>query len=118
MSDSTITGKMNDLKELLRKVLADGGFGLTLRTGEVTVVHTAQGPRRLEAVLPTHEEIETFVRQLAGSRGVREFRNGGITRFVIPFESGVRLVGAARIEKDDIRVEIRRMTGNDPRVSA
>jgi len=111
VSGSTNMNQVPDLKELLRNVVADGGFGMTLRTGEVTVVHTAQGPKRLEAVLPTHEDITAFLRRLTGSRGVREFRDSGVTRFVVPFEGGVRLVGAARLEKDDIHIEIRRMTG-------
>lgn len=108
----------NDLKELLTNAIADGDFGLTLRTGEVTVVHTRQGPKWLEAVIPTHEEIAAFLRQLTGSRGVREFRDNGVTRFMVPFESGIRLVGAARLEKDDIHVEIRRMAGKGQRTGA
>jgi len=111
MTKFGIMSEVSDLKELLRNVIADGDFGLTLRTGEVTVVHTVQGPKRLEGAFPTHEEITAFLRQLTGSRGVREFRNSGVTRFMVPFESGVRLVGAARLEKDAIHVEIRRMAG-------
>ena len=97
------------LKELLRTVIADGEFGLTLRTGEPLVVHTPTGSRRVEAIEPTDDEIEAFLRQLVGSRGVREFRDHGVTRFIVPFEGGVRLVGAARWEHEDIHVEVRRM---------
>jgi hypothetical protein len=110
--------EMQPLKELLRNVIAEGDFGLTLRTREVTVVHTVHGPKRLETVFPTHEEITVFLRQLTGSRGVREFRYSGVTRFMVPFAGGVRLVGAARLEKDDIHVEIRRMAGKGKRVAA
>lgn len=108
--------EVHHLKQLLANVIADGDFGLTLRTGEVTVVHTVHGPKRVETVLPTPEELTAFLRQLTGSRGVREFRVRGVTRFMVPFESGVRLVGAARLEKDDIDVEIRRMAGEGQRV--
>ncbi len=107
--------QVHDLKDLLRNVVAEGDFGLTLRTGESTVVHTKAGPKRLEGTNPTHEEITDFLRRVSGSRGMREFRNSGVTRFIVPFEGGVRLVGAARLEKDDIHVEIRRMIGNDKR---
>src|SRR5215472_12865986 len=102
MSASSNINPGSDLRELLRNLIADGDFGMTLRTRETTVVHTAKGPKRLAAVLPSHEELTTFLRQLTGSRGVREFRNNGVTRFMVPFEGGVRLVGAARLEKDDI----------------
>ncbi len=101
----------HDLKELLRNVVANGDFGMTVRTGEPAVVYTTKGPRRLEGMHPSHEEITAFLRQLTGSRGVREFRDSGVTRFMVPFEERVRLVGAARLEKDEIHVEIRRMVG-------
>jgi len=100
------------LKELLRTVIADGEFGVTLRTGELPVVHTATGRRTVEGKHPTHEEIADFLRQLMGSRGVREFREHGVTRFMLPFDGGTRLVGAARLENNDIHVEIRRMVGS------
>jgi hypothetical protein len=103
--------EVHDLKELLRTVVADGDFGVTLRTGELTVVHTRTGRRTIEGAHPTHGEITAFLRHLMGSRGVREFRDQGVTRFIVPFDGGVRLVGAARLEKDDIHVEIRRMVG-------
>jgi hypothetical protein len=108
----------SDLRELLRNVIAEGGFGMTLRTGEMTVIHTAQGPKQLEAVLPTHEQITAFLRQLTGSRGVREFRDNGVTRFMVPLESGVRLVGAARLEQDDVHLEVRTMAGEGQRVGS
>jgi len=82
---------------------------MTLRSGEMAVLHTAKGPKRIESVIPTHEEITGLLRQLTGSRCVREFRDNGVTRFMVRFESAVRLVGAARLEKDDIHLEIRRM---------
>jgi Tfp pilus assembly ATPase PilU len=107
--------EVHDLKELLRTIVADGDFGVTLRTGEPTVVHTRTGRRMIEGVHPTHEEITTFLRRLMGSRGVREFRDHGVTRFMVPFDDGVRLVGAARLEKDDIHVEIRRIVGSSKR---
>ena len=100
-----------DLRELLRNVVADGDYGMTVRTGEPLVVHTTKGPRSVETPHLTHEEVVAFLRQLMGSRGVREFRANGVTRFMVPFDGGVRLVGAARQENDDIHVEIRRMAG-------
>jgi hypothetical protein len=51
------------LKELLRTVIADGEFGLTLRSGEPPVVHTPTGSRRIEGTEPTADEIEAFLRQ-------------------------------------------------------
>ena len=107
--------EVHDLKELLRTVIADGDFGVTLRTGEPSVVHTRTGRRTIDGKHPTRDEITAFLRQMMGSRGVREFRDRGVTRFMVPFDGGVRLVGAARLEKDDFHVEIRRMAGRSKR---
>jgi hypothetical protein len=101
-----------ELKALLRNVVADGDYGMTVRSGEPLVVHTKKGPRSIEAPHTTHEEVVAFLRQLLGSRGVREFRANGVTRFMVPFDGGVRFVGAARQEDDHIHVEIRRMAAN------
>ena len=79
-----------DLRELLRNVVADGDYGMTVRTGEPLVVHTTKGPRSVETPHLTHEEVVAFLRQLMGSRGVREFRANGVTRFMVPFDGGVR----------------------------
>lgn len=103
--------QVDDLRELLRNVVADGDYGLTVRSGEPLVVHTTKGPRSVQAAHLTQEEIVTFLRQLMGSRGVREFRASGVTRFMVPFDGGVRLVGAVRQENDQIHVEVRRMAG-------
>ena len=100
-----------DLSELLRNVVADGDYGMTVRTGEPLVVHTTKGPRSVETPHTTHEEVVAFLRQLIGSRGGQELRANGVTRFMVPFDGGVRLVGAARQENEDIHVEIRRMAG-------
>ena len=108
MSDLVRVKEASDLKELLKGAISNGGFGMTLRSGEMAVLHTAKGPKRIESVIPTHEEITGLLRQLTGSRCVREFRDNGVTRFMVPLEGAVHLVGAARLEGDNIHFEIRR----------
>jgi len=46
---------MHDLRDSLRNAMADGDFGMTLRTGEPTTVHTTSGPQQLEGIVLTHE---------------------------------------------------------------
>jgi hypothetical protein len=104
--------EVQDLKSLLAKVVAEGDFGVTLRTGEPAVVHSSKGPRTIDGTSPGPEGIMVLLRQLTGSRGVRELREHGVTRFMVPFGDGVPLVGAARFEKEDIHMEVRRMAGN------
>src|SRR5579859_2215130 len=86
MSNLVPVKDANDLRELLRGVISSGGFGMTLRSGEMAVLHTTKGAKRIDGVIPTHEEITGFMRQLTGSRCVREFRDSGVTRFMVPFE--------------------------------
>ena len=105
-------GDLHDLKELLRSIIADGEFGVTLRSDEPPIVHTPNGPLAVPGTKPNRDEIEAFVRQLIGSRGAREFREQGLTRFMLPLEHGVRVIGAARRESHGIHVEIRRMAGS------
>lgn len=75
------------------------------------MVRSSKGPRTDDAISPGPEEIMVLLRQLIGSSGVRELREHGVTRSMIPFGDGVRLVGGARLETDDLHVETRRMAG-------
>lgn len=98
-----------DLKELLRTVLAEGAYGLTVRTGELPIIHYAKGPQPVQGPYPTQEDVTSLLRQLMPSREMRQFRERGVVHFTKIFEGHVRLVGGARKEKDEIHVELRRM---------
>jgi len=99
----------HDLKDLLRTFLADGALGLTLRTGEHPVVYFAKERRSIEGTCPTHEDVAPLLRRLMKSREIRLFRERGVVHFKHTFEGHVELLGGARIEKDAIHVELRRM---------
>ena len=64
MSEVNIVNEVYQLKELLRTIIADGDFGVTLRTGEPPVVRTANGRRTVEGKQPTHEEITDLLRHM------------------------------------------------------
>jgi hypothetical protein len=101
----------HDLTVLLRKLLADGAYGLTLRTGDHPVVHSDKGSHTIEGTSPTSEEILSLVRRITESRHMRELRERGVVSFMHTFDSHVHLLGSARMEKDQVRLELRRMTG-------
>ncbi len=100
-----------DLAALVRRLLADGAYGLTLRTGEFPVVHSDKGSHSIEGACPTPEDVLSLLRQITDSRQMRELREHGVVSFMHTCGSGVRLLGGVRIEWDEIRVELRRMTG-------
>ena len=49
-----------------------------------------------------------LLRQLMSSREVRQFRATGVAHFKSDFE-GIPLLGGAKADGDDIRVELRKM---------
>lgn len=100
---------MKSLQEILRSAIADGAIGLTLRTGEQTVIYFAKGQRSIEETCPTNEDVNSLLRQLMKTRERRQFRERGVVHFKHAFESRVQLLCGARMEKDDIHVELRRM---------
>lgn len=98
-----------DLKELLKTVLAEGAYGLTVRTGELPVIHYAKGSQLIEGTYPTHEEVSSLLQELVLSREMRQFREQGVVHFTQTLDGHVRLLGGARKEKDEIHLELRRM---------
>ncbi len=107
----TMSSPEHDLTALLRKLLAEGAYGLTLRTGEHPVIHSDKGSHLIEGTCPTSEDILSLVRRITKSRHMRELRERGVVSFMHTFESHFQLLGGARMEKDQIRLELRRMTG-------
>ena len=106
-----MTSNENDLIALLRRVLADGAYGLTLRGGKLPVLHSEMGSHSIEGISPTPEDVLLFLRQVSKSREMRELRERGVVSFMHTLETGIRLLVGARMEKDTICVELRRMTG-------
>ena len=102
------------LDESLRRALAGGAVGMTLRTGEQTIIYFAKGRRSVQETCPSYEDVNAFLRYLMTSRERRLFRERGVVHFKRAFAEGIELLGGARMEKDELHVELRRMAGPSP----
>jgi hypothetical protein len=96
------------LPELLKMALASGVVGVTLRSGAAPVIYPSQCANRFAWEPSTPEEIDAMLRQLMTSREVRALRALGVVHFTCVFES-VPLLGGAKVEGEDVCVELRRM---------
>jgi hypothetical protein len=95
--------------ELLRTAFANGAVGFTLRTGLHPVIYSAKGAQTYDTQPSTSEDLEEILRQLTSSREMRQFRATGVIHFKSVFEDRVPLLGGAKLEGDDIRIELRKM---------
>ena len=92
--------------ELLRTALANGAVGFTLRTGRHPLIYSSKGVQVYDTQASTLEDLEELLHQLMTSREMRQFR-AHETHFKTLFEGRVSLHGKAKIEGDDIHVELR-----------
>lgn len=97
-----------DLREMVRTVFAEGGYGMTLRTGQRPVAHTSEGPQTGSENYLTTDDLVCLLEHLIGTRERREFRARGSVRFMGTLDQ-VRIVGGARMRLGEIQVELRRM---------
>jgi Tfp pilus assembly pilus retraction ATPase PilT len=98
------------LAELLKTALSKRAVGFTFHSGLHPVIRSSKGIQNYDTQPSTFDEVEAILRQLMTSRQMREFRASGLIYFRSVFE-GIVFLGAARIEGEEIRVELRRLGG-------
>ena len=96
------------ITELLSTALTQGAVGFTLRSGQHPLIHPEKGLQTYYTQPSTCEDIEEVVRHLATSREMRQYRETGVVHFRCVFE-GVSLLGGARRDGEEVRLELRRM---------
>ena len=99
---------MLTLAELLKTALAQGVVGFTFQSGLQPVIRSIKGVQTYDTQPSTFDEVEEMLRQLMSSRQMRQFRAAGLIYFRSVFE-GVVFLGAARVEGEEIRVELRKL---------
>jgi hypothetical protein len=97
------------LAELLKTALAHGAIGFTFHSGLQPLIRSGKGVQTYDTEPSAFEDLETIFRQLMSSRQMRQFRATGLIYFGSVFE-GVVFLGAARVEGEEIRVELRKLT--------
>lgn len=88
--------------------LANGAVSFVLCSGRHPLIRSKKGVQDYETEAWTFEDMETFLRELMGSRQMRQFRVTGLAYFRSTF-GGCVLLCAARIEGEEIRLEMRRL---------
>ena len=99
------------ITELLRTALAHGAVGFTFRSGLHPVIYSDKGVQTYDSQASSSEDIEEVVRHLATSREMRHFRETGVVHFRCIFET-VSLIGGARRDGEEVRLELRRMAAS------
>lgn len=97
------------LTELLRTALANGAVGFTLRSGLHPVIYSDKGVQTYNSQPSTSEDIEEILRQLTSTREMRQLRATGVVHFRSVFEGAISLIGGAKVDGEDIRVELRKI---------
>jgi Tfp pilus assembly ATPase PilU len=98
-----------DLTDLLQLIVAERAEGLTLQTGKPPAVelqgisHTVEGP----ALSP--ENTKTLLRDLVGTRQVREFRQRDSIEFVYTYQNNAEFQVEAKIDGEHVQIELRRL---------
>jgi hypothetical protein len=105
----TLMEALLTLTELFRTAFANGAVGFTLCTGLYPVIYSAKGVQTYDTQPSTFEEIDEMLRQLTTSREMRQLRATGVVHFKCVFESRVPLLGGAKLDGEDIRVELRKI---------
>ena len=98
-----------NLSELLRRALAGGAVGFTLRTGLHPIIYSAKGVQTYDNTQPaTSEDIEEILRQFMSSREMRQFRATGVVHFKCFFDC-IPLLGGTKRDGEAVRVELRKL---------
>jgi hypothetical protein len=73
------------------------------------VVYSAKGVQAYDTQASTSGDIVEILRELMKSREMRRFREKGVVRCRSLFDGHVSLLCGAKLEGEDIRVELRKM---------
>jgi hypothetical protein len=102
-------GTLLTITQLLRTGLAYGAVGFKLRSGRHPVIYSKKGVQTYDTQASTPDDVEALLRELmSSSRQMRQFRETGLIYFRSAFE-GVAVFCAARMDGEEIRVELRRL---------
>jgi Tfp pilus assembly ATPase PilU len=97
------------MTDLLTLAVSENADGLSLRSGRPPVIqvqgeaHSVEGP----AMMP--ENAYLLLRDLAGSRNMREFRERGAAAFILNFKDWAQFQVRAKLEHNEIQIDVHRV---------
>jgi len=97
---------MYSLDDLLHLLHSDGADELGLQVGQPPVLVLDGEPQLLEGPAITPEDAAQLFQSIADTRQRRELRDQGVVRFIYEFRGRARFVVYARLENENVRMDI------------
>ena len=97
---------MYSMDDLLHLVHSDGADGLRLHVGQPPVVILDGKPQPIEGPAITTEEVERLLHSITNTRQRRDLREHGGVRFVYRFRDRASFVVCAKIEDENVSMDI------------
>ena len=98
-----------DMTDLLTLAISEHAERLSLHTGQPPVIHVRGEANTVEGPAVTPDNADELLRSLAGTRYMREFRERGSVAFVHTFQDSAQFQVRARLEHDEIRIDLQRV---------
>ena len=95
--------------DLLQLIVAERAEGLTLQSGKPPVIELQGISNSIEGPALSPENVDILLRDLAGTRRMREFRQRGNIEFVYTYQNAAQFQVEAKTEGDQVRIELRRV---------
>jgi Tfp pilus assembly pilus retraction ATPase PilT len=94
------------MDDLLHLVHSDGADGLRLNVGQCPIVVLDGDEHQIEGPAITRENAEQLLQSIADTRQRRELRERGWVEFIYRFRQCASFVVRARIEDENVSMEI------------
>jgi len=98
-----------DMTDLLTLAVSERAERLSLHAGQPPVVHVHGEANTVEGPVITPDNADSLLRSLAGTRYMREFRERGAVAFVHTFQDSAQFRVQARLEHDEIQIDLQRV---------
>jgi len=97
---------MYSMDDLLHLLHSDGADGLRLHVGQPPVIILEGEPQPLEGPAITTEDAAQLLQSITNTRQRRELREHGSVEFIYRFRGRASFVVRARMENENIAIEI------------
>ena len=106
MVDVVVTNRMYSIDDLLHLVHSDGADALSLHVGQPPVIVLEGEQHPLEGPSITTEDAEHLLQSIANTRQRRDLREHGVVEFIYTFRGRASFVVRARMEDENIGMDI------------
>jgi Tfp pilus assembly ATPase PilU len=101
-----MSARRYSMDDLLHRLHSDGADELKLRVGSPPVMVLDGESHPIEGPAITIEDAEQLLQSIADTRQRRELRENGVVQFIYRFRSRADFVVCARIEDENVGIDI------------